>query len=86
MSARKLAPQTSNYLMIGFQLEAQKVQKSSKRKKKRFPRIRIGGLILNHSIFYKLANNVILGLEIQIYISVLPGESYVAFYPQVSNT
>ena len=69
--------------MVGFQLEAQKVEKLAKRKKKKFPRIRIGGLILNHSIFYKMANNVVLGLEILIYISVSPGESYVAFYPQV---
>jgi hypothetical protein len=85
MSARKLAPQTSNYLMIGFQLEGQKVsiKKSLKKAKKKFPRIRIGGLILNHSIFYKFANNVVIGLEILIYISVSPGESYVAFYPQV---
>lgn len=77
LNTRKLGERTSNMLMIGFQLEGTRDETARKM------RIKIGGIILNHTVFLKIEEDVIVGLEILIYLSGNQEESFIAFYPQL---
>ena len=102
VNSRRLAPSTSNILMVGFQLEGQnrkidrKIDRNKNRKKNRKidrnkdrekdikkKTIGVAGLIVNNTVFLQLRKNLIVALEVNIYLNAANGESYIAIYPQV---
>jgi hypothetical protein len=56
LKAQKLAPHTSNLLMLGFQL------KGSLGKRKKLKNIFIEGIIINNTIFYEADINTIIAI------------------------
>ena len=87
VNTQKIAPLTSNVFMIGLQFEGSINNTTPtnrlSHKEGKISRIGIAGLILNDTVFVRLRKDLVIGLEMQIYIDANKNDSYIAFYPQI---